>query len=147
MLQMVKGIIFAPCAAALVYVVSYNFTDRFFVIWGLSAFVFFLLIYMAVFSENIYFELTSDGKLRYFKKGNLLKTFDLSKCNVGYHRRTETTVFILSSHDITLRILQDGSEEEIDCSPIGLTQFTEMFEQIEKFSANKIEVLVAGAKA
>jgi hypothetical protein len=104
-----------------------------------------IIVYITVFSENIYFELEDDGAFRYFKKGTLQNTLDLSKYKIGYHRKTEWG--ILGNNDIRLQFLStEGEESEIDAGPLGTTQFNEMFAAMEKYAIRDVEVLTADKK-
>jgi len=134
---MVKGIIIAPCSATLIYVVLGFFVSDARIQYGVAAAVLLMLLYLAVFSENIRFELEPDGTFRYFQKGKLRNSFRLEDCLVGYSRKSEGT-----SHDILLQVvcLENGQEETIDCSPIGLRRFEKMFQEIKGHTKEEAEV-------
>jgi hypothetical protein len=102
------------------------------------------LLYMAIFSENIYFELEEDGILRYYKGKVLQKTFDIKQCHVGYFRKSDRS--FPPSHDIRLKIFDPSQGEEeinIDCSPLGVNSFDEMYRTLDGLSANEPEELSA----
>jgi hypothetical protein len=142
--SMLKGIIIAPFSGILVFIVAQILLPVP-VCAVLGVAVAALIVYITIFSENIYFELEDDGTLRYFKKGTLQNTLDLSQYKIGYHRKTEWG--ILGNNDIRLQFLNTGGEEsEIDASPIGTTQFNEMFASMEKYAIKDVEVLAAGKK-
>jgi hypothetical protein len=91
------------------------------------------LLYMAFFSENIYFTIEGDGAFKYYKRGKEKLAFDLTKCRIGYRRKSESGIF--GNHDINLQILDDkGEENSISAAPIGVGQFTEMFTEMEKYT-------------
>ncbi|MDR0399379.1 MAG: hypothetical protein LBH51_00370, partial [Treponema sp.] len=52
------------------------------------------------------------------------------------------------THDITLTIMDtagEGDEVSLDCGPLGLNQFTEMWKEMEHFAIKDKEVLSAKA--
>jgi hypothetical protein len=140
---MIKSFVIAPVTGLFVGGLMYYFAGVFIgVLAGLAAGA--ALLYMTFFSENIYFELDEDGSFRYFKKGTLRNSFAIQRCNVGYYRKSERG--LLGSHDIRLKILdpEAGEDEiEIDCSPLGVSGFHEMFERLDELSANERKVLSA----
>jgi hypothetical protein len=141
---MIKGIIMAPFGGLLVFVLAQLFLPPFLLcaVLGAAAAV---IVYLAVFSKNIYFELDDSGTFRYFKKGTLRNTFELSKYRTGYYRRTEWGLF--GSTDINLKLLDaEGEETEIDAGPLGRARFEEMYKEMEKYAIKDIEVLDAGEK-
>lgn len=143
---MIKGIVIAPCTAMVVYLIMRFFVANRLVLVGVPLLLFAILLFMALFSENIKFEIDSKGKLTYYKMGKCVHSFHLPDCSVGYRRSSETS--FPPSHDIQMDIcnLQDGSEETIDCSPLGLGRFEEMYAEIGRYSADEPEVLSAGKK-
>jgi hypothetical protein len=107
---------------------------------GILAFA--ALLYMAIFSENVYVELDDDGNFRYYKRAALLEEYKISECRVGYRRKSDRSFPV--SHDIKLQIIDKNEEEHfIDCSPLGLTQFTELFDELKKLAKEEVEVLSA----
>jgi len=142
--SMLKGIIIAPFSGIVLFIVAQILLPTLVcAVLGVAAAA--LIVYITVFSENIYFELDDDGVFRYFKKGTLQNTLDLSKYKVGYHRKTDWG--ILGNNDIRLQFLSaEGEESEIDAGPLGTTQFNEMFESMEKYAIKDVEVLAAGKK-
>jgi hypothetical protein len=141
---MIKGIILSPLSGILVFLLARIFLPvPLCAVLGIVAAA--LLMYMAVFSENIYFELDDDGTFRYFKTGTLKNTFDLSKCRIGYYRRTERGIF--GNNNIDLKILDaEGKETGIEAGPLGTGQFEDMFEEMEKYAIKNVEVLEAAEK-
>jgi hypothetical protein len=139
--SLIKGIVIAPLSGILVFILAQIFLSvPLCAVLGIATAG--ALLYMTVFSENIYFELGDSGTFRYFKKGTLKNTFDLSKCRIGYYRRTEWGIF--GNNDIDLKILDaEGKETGIEAGPLGTAQFEDMFEEMEKFTVNDIEVLDA----
>jgi hypothetical protein len=138
----VKSIIIAPVTGAVLYMIAQLIIPSLVIcgLIGLAAAA--VLLYMAFFSENIYFELDDDGAFRYYKRGKLERSFILTKCRAGYRRKSESGIF--GNHDINLRILNEkGEEDTIDAAPIGVDQFTEMFSEIEKYAIGD-EPLKAG---
>jgi hypothetical protein len=139
--SMVRGIIISPFTGILVFVLAQIFLSiPLSAAAGIGTAA--VLLYIAVFSENIHFELEDNGTFRYFQKGALKHTFKLSECRVGYYRRTEWG--ILGNNDISLKILDDeGDETNIEAGPLGTGQFEDMFEEMEKHAIQNIEVLEA----
>ena len=137
---MIKGLVMAPCAAVLVYIVLSIFVDNYMILLGVSALVFLAILYITIFSENIRFEVNDDGTMRYFKKGKPQKIYILEEYRFGYNSKSDSI-----SSDIILNILhiESGEEEYIDCSPIGLRKFSDMYEKLKKYSKEETEVLKA----
>ena len=138
LLVMLKGFLMAPCSAVLVYFVLNIFVDSTLILFGVSVLVFAVLLYVAVFSENIRFELDEDGTLRYFQKGRLKKTYKLEEYLLGYYSKSDRL-----TTDITLRILhaESGEEESLDCSPLGERNFHNLFTSIKAHTKEEPEVL------
>jgi len=134
---MLKGIVIAPCTAALIYFALNFFLDDVRIIYGASALIFISLVYIAIFSENIRFEL-EDSTLRYFKKGKLRHTYPLEECRVSYHSKSDGT-----GSDITLYITHTASETQniIDCSPLGSRKFNDMYAKMKACTREDPEVL------
>jgi hypothetical protein len=139
--SMIKGIIISPLSGILVFLLAQILlSEMICAVLGILTSA--ALLYMAVFSENIYFELENNGTFRYFQKGTLKNTFDLSKCRIGYYRKTEWGIF--GNNNIDLKIQNtEGEETGIEAGPLGTSQFEDMFEEMEKFAINEIEVLEA----
>ena len=137
---MVKGLLMAPCAAAIACFFLSMFVENALVLMGVPALIFLALIYMAIFSENIRFELEDNGTLRYFQKGKLKKTYKLEEYLFGYHKKSDSM-----TSDITMNIMhvESGAEESVDCSPLGASRFASMYEEIKLYMAGEPEVLRA----
>lgn len=131
---MLKGIVSAPCAGLIVLFAASFFINDTRIVYGISIFVCLLILFISVFSENIRLELDKDGELRYYKGGKLRNSYTLEHCAVGYYRESDTG--ILASHDIKLHILDiaSGEEWDIDCSPLGLLNFNNMFAEIKQYT-------------
>jgi hypothetical protein len=142
--NLIKGIVLVPFSGLLAYIVARIFLPHEIgVVAGVVVAVF--LLYIAVFSENIRFELDSDGTFRFYKKGALKHTFDLTQSSIGYHRRTEWG--LLGNNDISLKILDsEGRETVVDAGPLGTRQFETMFEAMEQHTQTDVEVLKATKK-
>ena len=143
---MIKGLVTAPFSGLVVYIVArWLFTDSDLWAGGAAVLTFLALLYIVVFSENVYFELAPNGTFRYYKRGKLQSSHNIPKCAVGYRR--ESTTGFMGTDDITLWIQEEGKEEvDIDCSPLGASRFDKMFGELETFSQNKPEVLTAAPK-
>jgi hypothetical protein len=138
--SLIVGVIGAPFAGLLVFIITQIFIHSTPICAILGIGVAALVVYMTVFSENIFFELDDDGTFRYFKQGALKNTFTLPSCRVGYHRKSESSLF--GNNYITLKILDaENNETDIDTAPLGVTQFHKMFEDMEKFSIKDVETL------
>lgn len=140
---MLKGIISAPCAGLLVFFAAGFFINDIRIVYGISVLVCLLVLFISVFSENIRLELDKNGELRYYKGGRLRGSYALEHCVVGYHRESDTG--LLASHDIKLHILDvtSGEELDVDCSPLGLLRFEEMFTEIKQHTKDEPEILRA----
>jgi len=137
---MFKGVLMAPCAAVVVFFILNMFVGNNLILFGVPVVVFFVFMNMALFSENIRFELDPDGTVRYYQKGRLKNTYKMEECVVGYHSRSDG-----SSHDIKLNILnvESGAEESIDCSPLGQRCFANLYENLKMHTNEEPEVLKA----
>jgi hypothetical protein len=142
--ELIKGIILAPFGGLFVFIVVRFFTRNPLIGWGLPVLAAAALIYMALFSEDIYFEIDDSGEFRYFKRRTLQKSLNLKSCLVGYRRKSESG--ILGNHYITLRILDtegDNEEYNVDCGPLGVNRFHSMYQRMESLAKNPIETLSA----
>jgi hypothetical protein len=143
---MVKGVIYAPFVALAIVIIGGIFISSRLIVSALAAVAFFAMIHIALVSSNIYFELAPDGKFRYFKRGEQKLSFDMTKCGVGYHRKSDTG--FLPSHSLRLDIQPEGTTEKsdivnIDCDALGLDTFMAMFQALDDISVNEPEVLSA----
>jgi hypothetical protein len=143
--ELIKGFIIAPFTGFAVYIVLGLFVHNVILGLGIPLLIALGILYITVFSENIRFELEPDGVFRYYQRSTLQNTFNLKTCYVWYHRKSESG--LPPSHDITLKI-QDTTTGEgeigIDCGPLGLNQFDEMFADMEEFAIKDRAVLTAG---
>jgi hypothetical protein len=113
---------------------------------GIPALLTIALLYIAIFSEDVFFELEPDGLFRFYKRRILQNTFDLKNCYITYYRKSEGG--FPPTHDITLTIMDtagEGDEVSLDCGPLGLNRFTEMWREMENFASKDAEVLSAKA--
>jgi hypothetical protein len=142
-----KGIVIALFTGAAAYVVTGLFTGSALFCFGIPALVTLSLLYITVLSEDIYFELEPDGLFRYYKRRILQNTFNLKHCYVTYRRKSEGG--FPPTHDITLTIVDiaEGGETGLDCGPLGLDQFNEMFAEMENFTMKDTAVLSAGTNS
>jgi hypothetical protein len=139
--SVIRGVIIAPFTGLAVFVVGQFFLPRLLGLLGLVGLIVALaVLYVTVFSENIRFELDSDGKFRYYKMGKLKNEFKLQGYGIGYRSKTERG--LLGSSYINLKLQDEHGElTEIDAGPLGNTQFHKMFEEMEKFTATDAETL------
>jgi hypothetical protein len=143
--ELVKGIVITPVTGFMVYIVLGLFIDNVIPGIGIPILIALAVFYITVFSEDIHFELEPDGVFRYYKRQILQNTFNLKNCYVWYHRKSESG--FPPSNDITLKVLDTSIEEGeiwIDCGPLGLAQFNEMYTGMEDFAMKDKTVLSAG---
>jgi hypothetical protein len=142
-----KGMVIALFTGAAAYIVTGLFTNSALFGLGIPVLVTLLLLYITVFSEDIYFELEPDGLFRFYKRRILQNTFNLKNCYIAYHRKSEGG--FPPTHDITLTIVDtaEGEETGLDCAPLGLDQFNEMFAEMEHFTMKDTVVLSAGTNS
>ena len=145
--SMVKGIVIAPFGGLLVFFLGQVLLP----LWVcaiLGLVVVGAVVYIAIISENIYFELDDNGAFRYYQKGVMRNSFELSTCRIGYNRKTEGG--ILGNNDIRLQIIDEKDEKNeetfIDSGPLGIDQFDEMFVAMQKYAIQEAEVLNAEKK-
>jgi hypothetical protein len=141
--ELIKGIVIALFTGAAAYMVTGIFTDNVLFGFGIPILIGLAILYITIFSEDIYFELDPDGVFRYYKRRSLQNTFDLKNCYITYHRKSESG--FPPTHNIALNILDTAGGEEtgFDCSPLGLEQFNEMFREMENFTLRDTAVLSA----
>jgi hypothetical protein len=140
-----KGIVIALFTGAAAYIITGIFTSSALFCFGIPILLTLSILYITIFSEDIYFELEPGGLFRYYKRRILQNTFNLKNCYVTYHRRSEGG--FPPTHVITLTIVDTalGGETGLDCAPLGLHQFNEMFAEMENFTIKDTTVLSAGA--
>ena len=107
-----------------------------------AAAVLLVLGYMAIFKENIRFEL-EESQMRYYQNGALKHTFALENCTTRCRFKTETSLLMI--HDIDLYITDSSADPDteipIDCSPIGKWQFSQLYKQIQEYSPETVPKL------
>jgi hypothetical protein len=142
-----KGVVIAFVTGAAAYIVVGLFTGRALFALGIPVLVALAILYITIFSEDIYFELEPDGLFRYYNRRILENTFDLRHCYISYYRKSEGG--FPPTHDITLTIVDtaEGGETGLDCAPLGLDQFNEMFAEMENFAMKDRAVLSAGGNS
>jgi hypothetical protein len=146
-LELGKGMVIALFTGAAAYFVTGLFIGSALFGLGVPILVTLSILYITVFSEDIYFELEPDGVFRWYKRRILQNTFNLTQCYIAYHRRSEGG--FPPTHNITLTIADTagGGETGLDCAPLGLRQFNEMFAVMEHFTMKDRAVLSAGANS
>ena len=123
------------------FIISW-FTEDMYIILIPAILVSLWLLYSAIFSENIRFEIDEDGMFRYIKRKKIEKELNLKEYYCGYR----TKVSDGTTDDLRLNLLKtDDSEDkfDIDCTPLGTSKFHKMFFLIEGYcakSSNKLEV-------
>ena len=133
---MIKGIISAPFSGLVVYIILNFFVDNQIILLGAAAVVTLLVFHMSVFSSRISFTLSDAGEFCYYKKGKLENRFDLTRCSVGYNKRTDGNYIYLKIVDET------GNETSIDAEPLGSMRFMKMYNDMTEY-VNDDEVLKA----
>jgi len=114
--------------AAAIGFITYLFTEDLRIIIGVTLVILGLSMVLTLFGENIRFELDVN-ELKHFKNNKLKNTFKLNDISVGY----ETETGRKKATTITFTVYEHSTNKsvDIDCSPLGLTQFYRMFEEIE----------------
>ena len=135
-------------APALALIISF-FTENILIITIPSGTAGLWLLYLAIFSENISFEIGEDGNFKYIQRGNVKLELNLKEYYCGYRTKTSDG----SADDLTLRLYKaDDSEAQInlDCTALGISKFHKMYALIESYAAkedNKLEVRKSSKKA
>jgi hypothetical protein len=75
-----KGMVIALFTGAAAYIITGIFTGSALFSLGIPILVTLSILYITVFSEDIYFELEPDGLFRYYKRRILQNTFNLKHC-------------------------------------------------------------------
>jgi hypothetical protein len=142
-----KGIVISLFTGAAAYIITGLFTSSALFGRGIPLLILLAILYITIFSEDIYFELEPDGLFRYYKRRILQNTFNLKTCYITYRRKSEGG--FPPTHDITLTIVDtaEGGETGLDCGPLGLEQFNEMFAEMENFALKDTAVLSAGTNS
>jgi len=144
--NLIKSLLIAPLPPAAVGLILLWLLQFFDKLWLFVAMViaviaiFVFMLYNAIFSDNIRFEITDDGMLNYYQMGKLKKSFDLSVSDCGYRLVQDANG---GTDSLRLRITnaESGSTEIIHCEPLGRRQFSEMFEKLQSFSTVEPEHL------
>jgi len=129
--SMLTGIIGAPFAGLVVFIIGSFFTENQTLLTGIAVAVVILVLFVTVFGENIRVEV-GDKELRYYKNGGLKKSYALDRIVVGYRARIEHGLF--GNQNITLRIFDTDKQEEetLDCSPLGKRRFDRLFAYLDE---------------
>jgi hypothetical protein len=145
--ELCKGIVIALVTGSAAYIITGLFTRGALFGLGIPILLTLAILYITVSSEDIYFELEPEGLFRYYKRRVLQNTFTLTNCYISYHRRSEGG--FPPTHDITLNIVDTATGEEtgLDCGPLGVNQFNEMFGEMENFTIKDTAVLSAGTNS
>lgn len=135
-LRRIRSIALAVIAPIVIYLFASIFIQSSAVPLSLSALALLALLYMAVFNENIFFELEGSA-LRYYKKNTLRQEFDLTNSVTRY--KIKSDMGFPPSHNISLYIArrgEDGTQNEtcINCTPLGKGQFLKMYRQMDAVS-------------
>lgn len=146
--SLIKSLILTPFAGVAAFVVLYILlqfvnlgTIGVYLLYIVPVLAFLWMLYASIFSENIRVEIDPAGTCRYFKNGKLLKQWFLPQCQVGYYKRTESG--LMGNNNIRLDIRNEmGQDETVDCSPLGSTQFYNMFAHMETFTKPEPQVQV-----
>ncbi|NYV27698.1 hypothetical protein HP397_02500 [Streptobacillus felis] len=134
-LKMLWALVGAPIGGLIVGGLSTYFLSQAMGI-ALGVFITLVLVYMNVFSDDIKFEVEGT-KFRYFKRNKLVKEYELIGAQVRYNIKQSNT-----ADDMNLHINGDT----IDCAPLGLIQFKNMYYEIEKLTGVKQKIVVGGKK-
>lgn len=124
---MLKNIISAPCAGAVLAIILNFFVENLYILIGVPVFVTLLILYTSIFSSRIQFTLSNTGEFCYYKKGKLKGQYDLTKCGLGYNRKTDGEYINLSI------VTETGENVLIDAEPLGSSRFMKMFEDMQRF--------------
>lgn len=124
---MLKGIIGAPCAGFVVYLVLSFFISDMTILLGAAAGITVLIWLMTILSDNIYFTISDGGEFYYYKRGKCREHYNLNECGIGYRQRSDGST-------ISLKVFTpDGQEHLIDAEPLGVNRFHKMYEKMSQF--------------
>lgn len=137
--------IIAPVALA--FIIDW-FTQNPLIVLGIPAVILVFLLFTSIFSENIKIEL--DGNtLRYYKRNKLKGEYDLLNSDIRLRTRTNMSAGTSSREHYLYITPAGGSEDYIDCSPLGFKQSNDLFERIQQivpFETPKLQAKKLGAK-
>lgn len=133
--KMLTSIVGAPIGGVIVAGIASFFLDTKIAV-GIGVFICLVLLYMAIFSDSIKFEIEGTT-FRYFVRNKVVKEYELKGANVSYNIKQSST-----ADDMNLYINGDT----IDCAPLGINKFETMFYQIEKLTGIKQKIIVGGKK-
>ena len=130
-MSLVWSLILAVGGGVFLWFVISIFTENSLIIYGISGGLFAIMTYMAIFSENIKFEITGSN-FKYYKRAKLVNDLDLKEYTSGYRQKSSDG----SVDDITLTLVNKKTEEviQIDATPIGSRKFFEMYELIDVYA-------------
>ena len=143
--ELVKSLMIAPLPPVAVGLVLlwalqwFSYTWFFAITVGLPIIIFFSMLYDAIWSRNIRFEITDAGQCNYYKNNKLKKSYNLKACDMGYHHVKDANG---GTDRLSLRITDENGQTDIlDCEPIGAKQFEQMFKEMQGFSEVELEKL------
>ena len=122
-----KDIIGAFAGTFVVGLIANIFTSDMRIIILIACAILLILLYLALFSDNIKFEF-ANGEMAYYKKNKLKDIYALKECGFRYQVKTSNN----GTDGISLYVIKDDEETFIDCTPLGQRQFYKMFEQIKE---------------
>lgn len=132
-ISLISSLVVAIVTGAVLYFVIGIFTDNPWIYMGISGAIFLLLLHGAFFSENIRFEVEG-SEFRYYQKGKLKDTVELTKAMIGYDIKTTNG----SADYIYLLMNVDNVEQKsIDATSIGLTKFYKMYDVLKQYAKEK----------
>lgn len=124
---MLKGLIGAPCAGFVVYLVLSFFVSDMRILVGAGAGITLVIWLITIFSDNIHFTLSDTGEFCYYKRGKCKERYALKDCGVGYRQRTDGSTIHLYIYT------PDGQEHCVDAEPLGTSRFNRMYEKMRTF--------------
>ena len=136
-LSFIWSLFLAIAAGVFLFFVVGWFTDNAMIIYGISGAVMLIYLYMTVFSENIKFEI-EEGKFRYYKRNKIREDVDLTESYIGYNVKTSDG----SADHIYLYInTTSGEEKSINCTPLGVSKFYKMFDEMKRYAKEDTQKL------
>ena len=131
--SLIKSLGLAVLGPIVLAIIIYFFTENMMIIIIPPAIVGLWLLKLAIFSENIRFEIEKTGQFRYIQRNEIKLNINLSEYYCGYRAKTSDG----SADNLTLSLLKvDGKSEEerIDCTALGLSKFYKMYDLIESYT-------------